>query len=151
MAALTFRGTEIRDLTVRSCWFGIVSGYFDGVDVRGRDAVIVGAHGQFATSRKAHVRAIRLTGYALGEDEENWAEVAAELEAIFDPTLLPGTLEVTAPYMGLDAGVRTIEARTADYRTIDRVPFLVTEYDVTLIAVGDPVNGFGPDWEAIGS
>lgn len=148
MAVLTFRGTELRDINERRCWFGIVAGYFGGVDVRGRDAVIVGAHGQFSTSRKAHTRAVRLQGFVVGTDEENWAEVSAELESIFDPTLLPGTLQVTSPYMGLDSGTRSIEARAEDYRTIDRVPFLVTEYDVTLIAVGDPVNGVPPDWEA---
>jgi hypothetical protein len=151
MAVLTFRDVELRDLSVRRCWFSVASGWREGIEVRGRDAVIVGAPGQFTTSRQKHARAIRLIGTVLGEDEENWSEVCGELEAIFDESLLPGTLEVTAPYLGQVAGSMSIEARCTDYRTIHRVPYLVTDYDVTLLAIGDPITDTPPDWQGVGS
>lgn len=141
MAVLTYRTTEIRDLAVRRCWFGIESGWHDGIEVRGRDILIVGAAGQTVGNRVDHVRIIRLRGVVVGTDEANWKSVCSTLEGIFDPALTPGALVVSTPYLGLSAGTRTINARTVNYRTVQRVPSLVTEYDVTLHAIGNP-----PDW-----
>jgi hypothetical protein len=141
MAVLTYRATELRDLAVRRCWFGIESGWHDGVEVRGEDWVIPAKAGQTEGARKDHVRVIRLRGLVLGTDEANWKAVCAELETIFDPALTSGSLVVTTPYKGLAAGTRTISAKTVNYRTVERVPNHVTEYDVTLHAIGDP-----PDW-----
>lgn len=141
MAVLTYRSTEIRDLATRRCWFSIESGWHDGVEVRGDDWVIPGKSGQTEGTRRDHVRIIRLRGIVVGTDEANWKAVCATLEGIFDPQLTAGALVVTAPYKGLAAGTRTINAKTVNYRTVERVPNLVSEYDVTLHAVADP-----PDW-----
>lgn len=145
MATLVYRGTEIRDVTVRNCWFHIESGWRDGIEVRGDDWVIPAKAGQTTGNRKDHLRIIQLSGVVFGEDEADWADVCGELEAIFDPALDPGDLVVHGPYLGA-AGTSSISARTVNYRTVQRVASLVTEYDVTLHAIGDP-----PDWEEIGS
>ena len=146
MAALTYRATELRDMSARRCWFAIESGWRDGVDVRGDDTTIPRKRGQTTRYRRDHVRVIHLRGWVVGEDEADWDEVCAELEAIFDPELDPGTLEVTSPYKGLVAGTRSIQARTVNYTTTEHIANLVTEYAVTLHAVGDP-----PDWTEPGS
>ena len=140
MAVLTYRATELRDLAVRRCWFNIESGWHDGVEVRGEDTVIPGAAGQTSRNRIAHVRVIWLHGTVFGTDEANWKAVCATLEGIFDPSLAPGALVVTAPYLGLAAGSRSINARTVNYRTVHLLDQLVTEYNVTLHAIGNPPN-----------
>jgi hypothetical protein len=147
MAVLTFRGTELRDTSIRSCWGSIVAGWRDGVEVRGEDTVIPGKAGQTSRTRVDHVRIIQLHILVFGEDEDDWDDVCAELEAILDPALAPGTLEANGPYKGLSPGsTRSIQARTVNYRTVERVANLVSEYDVTLHAIGDP-----PDWSEMGS
>lgn len=141
MAVLTYRAVEIRDLATRRCWFAIESGWHDGIEVRGEDWVIPGKAGQTEGARKDHVRVIRLRGVVVGTDEANWKAVCAELETIFDPALTSGSLVVSTPYKGLPSGTRTISAKTVNYRTVERLANLVTEYDVTLHAIADP-----PDW-----
>lgn len=141
MAVLTYRSTELRTLATRRCWFSVVSGWHDGIEVRGINVVIPGKSGQTFQTRIKNLRVVRLSGIVLGTDEANWKAVMSTLEGIFDPSLSPGNLVVTAPYLGLTSGTRTISAYTVDYRTVDRVPGLVTEYDVTLNAIGSP-----PDW-----
>lgn len=140
MATLVYRATELRDLTVRRCWFSVVSGWHDGIEVRGEDTVIPGLSGQTVRARVANLRVIHLSGTVFGTDEANWKAVMSTLEGIFDPALAPGALVVTNPYLGLASGTRTINARTVDYRTVDRLHELVTEYDVTLHAIGSPPN-----------
>lgn len=141
MAVLVYRSTELRDLTVRRCWFSVDSGWYDGITVRGVDVVIPGKSGRTVQTRIDDLRVIHLSGIVVGTDEANWKAVLSTLEGIFDPALDPADLVVSAPYLGLAAGTRTIAARTVDYRTVDVVPSLVTEYDVTLNAIGSP-----PDW-----
>jgi hypothetical protein len=141
MAVLTYRGTEIRDLSARRCWFSIESGWHDGIEVRGDDWVIPGKAGQTEGTHKDHVRVIRLHGLVVGTDEANWKAVCSTLEGVFDPVLAAGNLVVSSPYKGLAAGTRTISAKTVNYRTTEVVANLVTEYDVTLQAIGNP-----PDW-----
>lgn len=146
MSVLTYRATELRDLAVGHRWFSITGGWRDGIEVRGRDATIVGAPGQYELNRIANQRTIAAVGFVLAEDEEDWDDEMEVLCALFDTTLASGDLEVTSPYMGLAGGTRTIAARVANYLTVDVVPQLVTRFDVTFQAVGNP-----PDWVAGGS
>lgn len=146
MSVLTYRGTELRDLTVGRRWFGITSGWRDGLEVRGKDATIVGAPGQYELNRIANRRVIQLVGFVLAEDTQDWDDEMEVLTTLFDPTLGSGDLVVSSPYMGLAAGDRTISARVANYLTVDVVEQHVTRYDVTLHAIGNP-----PDWVGSGS
>lgn len=146
MSVLTYRGAELRDLAVANRWFSITGGWRDGLEVRGKDATIVGAPGMYELNRIANRRIVTLAGFVLGTSESDWDAEMAELEAIFDPTLGSDDLVVTAPYMGYTGSTRTIVARVANYLTVDVVPQLVTRYDVTLHAIGNP-----PDWVEEGS
>jgi hypothetical protein len=141
MSVLTYRGVELRDLAVGDRWFAITSGWRDGLEVRGRDATIVGAPGRYELNRVADLRVISLVGFVLGESEADWDDEMEVLTDLFDPLLGSGNLIVTSPYMGLTTGTRTIAARVANYLTVDVVPQLVTRFDVTLHAIGNP-----PDW-----
>ncbi len=141
MSVLTYRDVELRNLTVNRHHFSITGGWRDGIEVRGKDATIVGAPGMYELNRIPNKRVITLVGYVLGEDESDWDDEMAALEALFDPTLASGDLVVTDPYMGLVGMERTISARVSNYLTIDVVPQLVTRWDVTLNAIGNP-----PDW-----
>jgi hypothetical protein len=143
---LTYRGVELRNLAVNRHYFSITGGWRDGVEVRGTDATILGAAGHYELNRVSDKRIITLVGFVLAEDENDWDDEMAALEAIFDPILSSGDLIVTSPYMGLAAGIRTISARVANYVTVDVQPQLVTRYDVTLNAIGNP-----PDWIDSGS
>lgn len=140
MSVLTYRGTELRDLAVAGRWFSITGGWRDGIETRGKDATIVGAPGMYELNRKANHRVITLAGYVLASSEDDWDDEIAVLEALFDPTLLSGSLVVTSPYMGLTSGTRSISARVVNYLTVDVVPQLVTRYDVTLHCITNPPN-----------
>ena len=140
MAVLTYRSTELRDLSVRRCWFSIVEGWKDGVAVRLPETVIPGKSGQIEETAVVDKRIIRLHGVVIGSSESNWNTVRGELEAIFDPSLAAGNLVVTSPYLGLASGTKTLSARVDSIRTTERVHALVTEYDVVLNAIGSPPN-----------
>jgi hypothetical protein len=146
MTTLTYRSEELRDLSVAHRYFSITGGWRDGLEVRGKDATIVGAPGMYELNRIANLRVIQLVGFVLAEDESDWDSEMAALEDIFSPLLSSDDLEVTSPYMGLAGGTRTISARVANYITVDVVPQLVTRWDVTLHAIGNP-----PNWTEAGS
>lgn len=141
MAVLTYRSTELRDLSARRCWFDIVDGFWGGVEVRGVDVIIPGLAGRYSRNRLDDKRTVRLHGFVLGTDEANHRAVCDTLDGIFDPALAAGALVVTAPYMGLTAGSKTIQLRylNADRREV--VPYLVSEWDVELECIATP-----PDW-----
>jgi hypothetical protein len=140
MAGLTYRGTELRDLP--DIFFWISGGWRDGREVRGKDAVIIGAAGQYELNRVADYRTVQLTGLVLTDTEEEWDVQMALLEALFDPLLGSDDLVVSAPYMGLPTATsRTIAVRVVNYLTVDITAQQKTRWDVTLRAVGNP-----PDW-----
>lgn len=138
---MTYRGTELADLTVRRCLFELVGGWRDGLSVRGDDTVIPGASGRIEEARREDLRAIRLHGIVLATSEANWNTVLGELETAFDVSAAAASLIVTAPFMGLATGTRTISARVESVVTRDLLYGLVTEYDVLLHSVASP-----PDW-----
>jgi hypothetical protein len=140
VSVLTYRGVELRDLGVSPRYFSITGGWRDGVEVRGKDATIVGAPGRYELNRVADRRVVSLVGLVLATSEANWDDQMEVLEELFDPTLGSDNLIVTSPYMGLSAGTRTISARVANYLTVDVVPQLVTRWDVTLHAISNPPN-----------
>lgn len=141
MAVLTYDGTELRDLATRRCWFSIMSGWRDGLVVRGEDIVIPGKAGRDQESRVADYRVVHLHGLVLGTSETNWDSVSSTLDGLFDPSDNAKNLVVTSPYMGLSAGTLTISARVYSVRVTQIVPYLVSEWDVILHALGSP-----PDW-----
>ena len=141
MAVLTYDGTELRDMTVRRCWFSLVSGWRDGLVVRGEDIVIPGKSGRDQEGRVADYRVVVLHGIVLGTSESKWDSVSTTLDGLFDPSDNAKNLVVTSPYMGLSAGSRTISARVESVRVDQIVPYLVSEWTVILHAYGSP-----PDW-----
>ena len=136
MAVLTYRSVELRNLSTRRCWGDIVSGWRDGAVVKGTNAEVASAAGEVDLPRLDRYREIELSVMVVATSESNWNTVMGELEAIFDPALAAGDLVVTSPYMGLASGTRTISAYVDRARPVDKVPHLVTEWQVILKAPG---------------
>lgn len=145
MADLTFGGTDIRDRT--GIFFDVVAGFRGVAEVRGADSIIPGKAGRTARSRVKDRRLIRLHGYIRGagatltaqqQDFKAKCETAATL---FDPDDAAKSLVVTAPYMGLAAGTKTISARVLSVIEGREQMGTFQEWDVAVEAIGDP-----PDW-----
>lgn len=140
MSTLVYRTTELRDLTARRCWFSIVAGWRDGIQVRRVTTEIPGLEGRTDEGAVEDIRVIRLHGLIVATSEANWDTVSATLNTTFDPAAATADLVVHSPYLGLSAGTRTISAIVESVRVIEIVPSLVTEYDVVLHALGSPPN-----------
>lgn len=138
--SMTYRSVELRSPT-DGLWFVILGGRWDGLEVRGEDTVVPGKDGEIERDRVPGARLIRLHGVAFGTSEADWADSRAAMEAIFDETLTSGTLAVSGYLCGTGTASSSISARVDSVTTLDRVDELVTEYDITLRAIGDP-----PDW-----
>jgi hypothetical protein len=152
MARLTYRDTELNRCDDRTIILDIVEGFDDEPETRGKDVVIPGRPGMYPANRIKHRRVVRLRGVVKGvgatpEDrEESYRDLVDELHAIFDPTLDPAALTVTAPYLTV-SGSRTLE----DVRYVNAVwgPFLsrhARTVDIEMESIANP-----PDWTDDGS
>lgn len=91
----------------------LVQGFGGGLSVRGRDIIVPGLEGRIWMPRKADVRSLLIEGWVIGEEPEDWRFYTDVFHSIFDPSLAPGEIAVTGPYLGVEAGVTyTIDART---------------------------------------
>lgn len=152
MADLTFGGTDIHDVT--GIYLELIGG-FDGVaEVRGTDIVIPGRPGMTPLSRVAHRRLIDLRGWVTGSgagfsggstaaetEREDYRANIVIFQALFAPTDAAKSLVVTAPYLGLASGSKTISARFLNAIWGDPIGDVFRPVSVQLEAVGNP-----PDW-----
>lgn len=140
--SLVYRSTELRNLTTARYWFDLPLGLTGILTVRGKDLTLPKSSGQYAGNRLAHQRIVPIHGLLLGTSESNHYSGRAALDAIFDPELDAGNLVVTGDWIGLGATTKTISVRVMDdVRIVEKVPNLVTEYDVQLLCIASP-----PDW-----
>ncbi len=139
--ALTYRGVELRNITSARRWFDLPMGMTGLLSTRGKDVTIPTLSGQYARSRIAHQRIIAIHGFVLGTSETNHLAERDALDAIFDPVLDPGSLVATGTWLGLGVTTKTILVRVLDEpKVVERVPNLVTEYDVQLLCIASPPN-----------
>lgn len=110
---LVYRALDLQDAGI---WLDLVAGYAERPAVRGEDVVIPSRPGRVWMPKVPDRRIIELRGYVYGrgptaaDRREDWRERTDALMAVMDPELTAGTLTVAAPYLGLAAGARTIEA-----------------------------------------
>ena len=152
MARLTYRSTELNRCDVGSIVLDIVEGFDDEAEVRGNDVLIPTRPGLYPRNRVKNRRIVRLEGFVKGiggtaEDrEESYRGLVDELHAIFDPTLAPAPLTVTAPYL-IPSGTTSLD----DVRYVNAVwgPFITRHFrklSVEMVSIANP-----PDWSAISS
>lgn len=109
---LTFRST---DLNANGLDLHLTMGYSEHASVRGTDVVIPNIAGRYVRNRIADVRTLRLEGHVSALTPEEWRIATDTLMALCDPTLDPGELVMTSPYLGLASGVTaTINARVVN-------------------------------------
>lgn len=143
---LHYRTVNIRRAD-RSIFLQLYLGFDDEPSVRGEDDIVLYAAGRRLRSRWKDVRVIELRGWVQGVGATLAAKRAAyreridELHAIFDPTLAPGPLVVTAPYMGLASGTASIDARYLNASWDDPLLGWFRRVSVELECISSP-----PDW-----
>jgi hypothetical protein len=150
MAELTWRATELHRCDVGTIVLDLVEGFDSESEVSGRDVLIPGREGMYvpANSREKRRRVVRLRGFVKGigaddtEREQSYRSLIDELHTIFDPTLDPEDMTVTAPYLGLASGFSILP----DVRYLNAVwgPFIRRSFrtvDVEMESIGSP-----PDW-----
>lgn len=151
MAQLTYRAVELRTLALGTggLLFTITKGWSDTAEVRGEPDVAPTKEGQYEASgwyKRDHLD-IRLHGYVIGQGatevlaQQSLDALTTSLRAIFRSDLLAGTLQVTAPFMGLASGTATIAARYLNALWAPRQAGFWQEVDVDLRCIADP-----PDW-----
>jgi hypothetical protein len=147
MTTLTFDGVDIRRTTDNTIVLDLVGGFDDEAEVRGEDTVIPGKAGRAVRDRVKDRRSIELRGYVQGIGSSltarrtSYRGLIDELHGIFDPTASPAALVVTAPYMGLTSGTKTINARFLNAIWDDDVLGFFRRVSVELECVDSP-----PEW-----
>lgn len=130
----------------RSIFLQIVAGMDEQVEVRGSDDIIPEATGRDVQPRRPDRRVIELQGWVLGvgatieNKRTNYRSRINELHAILDPTLAPGALTVTSPYMGLASGTATIAARYVNAVWDEVIQGYFRRVSVELECVASPPN-----------
>lgn len=126
----------------------IVSGLYDGLQVRGTDDTIPSAEGQVPRARVGHQRIIELDGWCSGTGANETAQrgdmvdLLDELAALFNPRKMPQTLSATR----MDGSVVEIEARP-----MDDLHIVDTQGIPTYRSVSVSLLSVSPDWSAAGS
>ena len=111
---LSYRSVDLQTDNIK---MDLYRGYFEPPEVRGEDDVIPGAPGRDEMGREVDRLLLRIEGYVIGtgadeeERQQSWHTATMALMATLDRTLASGVLVVTAPYLGLVSGTRTITAR----------------------------------------
>lgn len=122
---LTYRGTDIQDLD--GIFLEIVRGLVEIPEVRGVDLVVPSRQGQIRRNRVRHRMPIELRGWIRGTGANEAAQRAdfagnrAAFQALFDPTLEPGTLAITLE----DSSTEDISVRTLNVISETIVPTFV--------------------------
>jgi len=128
---LEFDGTSLQ--RGRTLVMQITRGLLGAPTVRGRDTVIPQAAGQTPRSRQADRLPIELAGWILAEDPEEYWELVAELNTLFDGVALPRVLSCTVPSIG----AATIDARPLSIEITPMVESHAARVDV-LLESSDP-------------
>ena len=143
---LSFRSLDLQTDNLK---MDLYRGYFEPPEVRGTDDVIPGRPGRDEQIREADKLALRIEGYVVGtgstEDErsQSWHEATMALMAVLDRTLASGALIVSAPYLGLPSGTRTIMAKTVNMIGGPAEACMsLQRWSIDLEAIGSP-----PVWE----
>lgn len=112
--ALTYRAVDIQTANIH---LDIVSGYFEPALVSGEDDVVPGASGRQEMPRRKDRRVVRLEGWVKGTGatlalrQASFHTSMLALMVIMDRTTASGNLIVTATYMGLAAGTKTLSCK----------------------------------------
>jgi hypothetical protein len=134
---LTFSGTDVQDF--EGLFLEVVSGLYDGTDVRGEDVTIPYLEGQIPRARRLHTRRIMLKGFCRGsgatQDLRRLAYRASRTNAelLFAQDAMPDDLVV----LYSDGSSRTITARTLNIIAIELVPSEYASLDIELLST-DP-------------
>lgn len=139
----SFRGTDLQTANIH---FDLVRGFAEPPDVRGSDDIIPGAAGREQGAWQADTRRLVLEGWVKGTGateaakQQSWRSQTDALMALLDRTLAPGALVVSAPYLGLATGTKTIQAKCFDVMGGPiRSAMTFQEWSITLVALD-------PDW-----
>jgi hypothetical protein len=144
---LTFGSFDCRQ-TDRSITLDLVEGFWEAPQVRGIDVILVGKTGRYVPpiARVADKRVIRLSGWVLGlgdTQQDRWEsldETMTDLNTAFAGTSA-NTLTVTAPYMGVASGSRSLTARTMNTVIGQINSMAMCRVDIELECVDSP-----PEW-----
>lgn len=138
MAALTYRGTELRSLTAGiGYWFHVVPPRKGTLKVKGTDPPIPAKRGRWAGNRLADIRTVMLHGEVTASSESDYATKMAALDVIFDPELSAGALVLGTDYPGQSVS-ETLQVRFVNYFVREDVDHLLAELDVQLDTVDSP-------------
>lgn len=149
---ISFRAVDLQngdaDPHSSTIWMDLVEGYSEPAEVRGEDLVIPQKPGQTHMTRVKHRRMIELRGFVRGvggtaaERAESWRTATDALMAVMDFSLSPGALVLSAPYLGIPSGTKTIQAKC-----VDAIPGPINNrhsyqrWTFRLVAIGNP-----PEW-----
>ena len=111
---MTYRATDVQTANI---FLDLIRGYGEPPDVRGEDDVVPGAAGREEGDWEADRLRILLEGWVKGTgatlvaQQQSWRTSTDALMALMNRAASPGALVITAPYYGLAAGSKTIQAR----------------------------------------
>jgi len=111
---MTYRGTNIQTANIA---MHLLRGYAEPPEVRGQDDVVPGAEGLEEGAWEADHRRLLIEGWVKGTgatltaQQQSWRANTDSLLALMDRAASPGALVISAPYLGLSAGTKTIQAR----------------------------------------
>jgi len=111
---MTYRAVDVQTDNI---FLDLIRGYSEPPEVRGSDDIVPGADGREEGAWEADHRRIILEGWVKGtgatltDRQQSWRTNTDALTALMDRTASPGALVITAPYLGLAAGTKTINAR----------------------------------------
>ena len=142
---IAFRGLTLDDVST-GIYFELTRGFLDPPAVRGTDYTVAAKAGRFTGNRIADVNTIILDGYVLGDTEADFLANRQLLYAVLaESGVVPGTLSVTGPKLGLALGtVATIDARVRNWIPGKVIALATQAFSIELESVD-------PDWVISGS
>lgn len=142
---MTYRGTDVQTANI---FLDLIRGYAEPPEARGADDVVPGATGRSQGTWAKDTRRIILEGWVQGTgateaaQQQSWRTSTDALMALMDHTLSAGALVITAPYLGLASGSKTIQAKC-----VNVVPgpiqagMTFQRWSFELVSIASP-----PDW-----
>lgn len=135
---LSFAATDLQQNPF-GIFLEIVRGLGEGPSVRGKDTIVPALTGRIARNRKADTWRIELVGWVAGQgateaiQRSDFADLRAQLLALFDPTNAPAALVATTE----NGDTWTIQARTLPGKMWDQQVPSMARLSVELEAVAD--------------
>lgn len=143
---VTYDGTDLQQSDL-GLFLEIVTGLWEGPEVRGQDVVVPSLAGRIPRNRVGDYRRIELRGHVQGQGADTDArrtDYVGKLDILvdlFDPTRDPAALVATMP----DGTQRTIDCRPLPSLAI--VPGAYMEWS----GVSVVLESVDPNWSAVGS